>query len=260
MKPLLSVENLTFTDRYQSGLFGKTAEFNLGPVNFQINAGETLAIVGTNGSGKSLLAKILVGANKPHGGSICLNGEPLNETNSKQQTQNIRMIFQHSKDSLNPGITLGSILEEPLILNTQLNEQQREAKIEDMLIKVGLLREHKFFYRHMLSYGQRQRIALARALILDPQIIVADEPFAALDPSVRSQTINLLLKLQRELGLGFIVISHNLGIIRHISDQVLLVRHGKVVESGNSEDVFTNPQHEYTQKLVKAHQTLAYRS
>ncbi|MFT5839813.1 MAG: cationic peptide transport system ATP-binding protein, partial [Flavobacteriales bacterium] len=118
---------------------------------------------------------------------------------------------------------------------------------------------HQFFYRHMLSDGQRQRIALARALILNPKVIVADEPFAALDPSVRSQAVNLLMELQRDLGLGFIFISHNLGIVRHISDKVIIMKDGKVVESGKTDVIFNWPKDEYTKKLVESHQALINR-
>jgi cationic peptide transport system ATP-binding protein len=256
MSILLSVTDLSYRHRDKSRWSYQEDIFNLGPVNFDLKAGETLAIVGENGSGKSLLAKLLVGVEKPTSGSITLNGQKLHNGNSKQRCLNIRMIFQHSSDSLNPGVTLGTILEEPLKLNTDLDPEQRKAKVEEALVQVGLLREHSFFYRHMLSDGQRQRVALARALILNPQIIVADEPFAALDPCVRSQTVNLLMKLQKELGLGFIFISHNLGIVRHVSDKILIMQRGMVVESGKTEVIFNWPKSEYTQKLVKAHQGL----
>ena len=254
MTALLTVENLGFVKEIPQGLFKRPRKFVLSPVSFEINAGETLAIVGENGSGKSLLAKLLVGAAKPNHGDIYLNGQKLVHHNLKQRCLNIRMVFQHSIESLNPGITVGSILDEPLKLNTNLNSSERLEKIETTLRQVGMLPEHVYFYRHMLSDGQRQRIALARALILNPQVIVADEPFAALDPSVRSQTVNLIMKLQRELGLGFIFISHNLGIVRHISDRILIMQEGRVVESGKTEVIFNWPKSEYTQKLVKSHQ------
>lgn len=256
MTALLSVQDLTFVKSVKQGWFKRPKKFVLSPVNFEINAGETLAIIGENRSGKSLLAKLLVGAAKPSGGAIYLNGQKLHHHNIKQRCLNIRMIFQHSNESLNPGITLGSILEEPLKLNTDLSAPEREKKIEATLKQVGLLPEHRFFYRHMLSDGQRQRVALARALILNPQVIVADEPFAALDPSVRSQTVNLIMELQRDLGLGFIFISHNLGIVRHISDRTLIMQEGMVVESGKTEVIFNWPKSEYTQKMVKSHQGL----
>jgi len=256
MTALLSVEELCFTDIKPQGWFRRPKKFNLGPIDFAINAGETLAIIGDNGSGKSLLARLLVGAEKPSTGAIFLNGQKLHHNNIKQRCLNVRMIFQHSNESLNPAITLGSILEEPLRLNTDLDQAAREEKVKQTLSLVGLMPEHRFFYRHMLSDGQRQRIGLARALVLDPQVIVADEPFAALDPSVRSQTINLIMKLQRELGLGFIFISHNLGIVRHISDRTLIMQDGMVIETGKTDVIFNWPKNEYTQKLVTAYQTM----
>ena len=227
MNDLLSVENLTFENCHGKRWQRKGTKFTLGPVNFSIRAGETLAIVGANGSGKSLLAKLLVGLEQPDSGAIYLNERKLEQYDNKHR-----------------------------VLNTNLDSQARMRKVEQTLKLVGLLPEHRFFYRHMLSDGQRQRVALARAIILNPQVIVADEPFAALDPSVRSQTVNLLMELQRELGLGFIFISHNLGIVRHISDKILVMKQGKVVESGKTDVIFHWPKDEYTKKLVQAHQAL----
>jgi cationic peptide transport system ATP-binding protein len=260
MSDLLSVEDLVFYNRNKKqGWFKAPTGFELGPISFSLKAGETLAIVGGNSSGKSFLAKLLVGLETPQSGQILLNGEPLTKANQRQRCLNVRMIFQNSNESLNPGITLGSILDEPLRLNTDLSPAQRLVKIEQTLVQVGLMPEHQFFYRHMLSDGQRQRVALARALILNPQVLVADEPFAALDPSVRSQIVNLLMKIQRELGLGFIFISHNLGIVRHVSDKIIVMRRGQIIETGKTEVIFTWPKEEYTQKLVHSHQALINR-
>jgi cationic peptide transport system ATP-binding protein len=253
---LINVQELCFQDCIKKIFAPSLTVFDLGPVSFNLKTGETLAIVGENGSGKSLLAKLLVGLEKPSAGHILLNGHDLSESDLKQKCHDIRMIFQNSNESLNPGLTLGSILEEPLRLNTELSAQERSQKIEETLRQVGLMDDHKFFYRHMLSDGQRQRVALARALILNPKVIVADEPFAALDPSVRSQLVNLLMRLQRDLGLGFIFISHNLGIVRHISDKVIVMKEGKVVESGKTDVIFNWPKDDYTKKLVAAHQAL----
>ena len=253
---LINVDALTFQSRSKSPWSKNTTTFDLGPISFNFKAGETLAIVGNNNSGKSLLAKLLVGLETPKSGTILMNGMELNKSNISTRCQDIRMIFQNSNESLNPGLTLGSILDEPLRLNTKLNAKQRRSLIEHTLRQVGLMAEHQFFYQHMLSDGQRQRIALARALILNPKVIVADEPFAALDPSVRSQAVNLLMKLQRELGLGFIFISHNLGIVRHISDKVIVLKDGKVIESGKTDVIFNWPKEQYTKKLVDSYQAL----
>ena len=256
---LFNVEALRFQNKTKS-LFSKPkVSFDLGPVSFNVKAGETLAIVGDNSSGKSLLAKLLVGLETPKSGSVYLNGIELNNSNLSVRCHDIKMIFQNSNESLNPGLTLGSILDEPLRLNTNREPQQRSELVERTLRQVGLMAEHQFFYRHMLSDGQRQRVALARALILSPKVIVADEPFAGLDPSVRSQAVNLLMKLQRDLGLGFIFISHNLGIVRHISDKIIILKNGKVVESGKTEVIFNWPKDEYTKKLIDSHQKLLSR-
>ncbi|MEP0356912.1 MAG: ATP-binding cassette domain-containing protein [Paraglaciecola sp.] len=256
---LFKVEDLIFNNQKRSFWSNTPATFELGPVSFNLKAGETLAIIGENSSGKSLLAKLLVGLEKPKSGRILMNGAEINNADLTSSYQDIRMIFQNSNESLNPGLTLGAILEEPLRLNTKLDTQKRNNLIVKTLRKVGLMSDHQFFYRHMLSDGQRQRVALARALILDPKVIVADEPFAALDPSVRSQAVNLLMQLQRDLGIGFIFISHNLGIVRHVSDKVIVMQDGKVIESGKTEVIFTWPKAEYTKKLVDAHQALVNR-
>ena len=256
---LINVRDLTFQNRIKKMWSKSEVTFDLGPVSFNLKEGETLAIVGNNSSGKSLLAKLLVGIETPKSGKIFMDGMDINKSDISVRCHDIRMIFQNSNESLNPGLTLGSILEEPLRLNTKLNAQERTSLIERTLRQVGLMSEHRFFYRHMLLDGQRQRIALARALILNPKVIVADEPFAALDPSVRSQAVNLLMKLQLDLGLGFIFISHNLGIVRHISDKVIIMKEGKVVESGKTDVIFNWPKDEYTKKLVDSHQALVNR-
>ncbi|MCC2605502.1 peptide ABC transporter ATP-binding protein [Planctobacterium marinum] len=256
MTALLTVKNLKFKRKVRKNWWQKAEKFVIGPINFELNAGETLAIIGDNGSGKSTLANLLAGVVTPSSGQLLLNGQKLRHRNLKQRSLNIRMIFQHSKESLNPALTVGTILDEPLKLNTNLDARERKEKISTTLRQVGLLREHAHFYRHMLSDGQRQRVVLARALILNPQVIVADEPFAALDPSVRSQMVNLLMRLQRELGLSYIFISHNLGIVRHISDRVLVLQNGKVIESGKTDVVFNWPKSDYMKKLLTAHQSL----
>lgn len=282
MNKILSVNNIEYTHSIKSGLFSSLQSFHLGPVSFDMHSGETIAIIGNNGSGKSLLAKALVGAVPLEAGNIELyhddnftsvdkadsskDAEQAHEkvieasssthmpaTQSKTRGQDIRLILQHSADAINPALSIGSILTQTLTLNTDYSESRKREKIEQTLVTVGLLREHYYYYRHMLSDGQQQRVALARALLLDPKIVVADEPFAALDPSVRSQTVNLILKLQQELGLGFVFISHNIGIVRHISDRVLVMDKGKIIEQGLTSEVFKDPQQAITQKLIQAH-------
>jgi len=256
MTPLLRIQQLTYNPPKRWEYFSPRSDFVLGPVDLHVNESETLAIIGSNDSGKSLLAKLIVGAVKPSSGEIILNGQPIGTHQSKARANNIRMVFRHSAESLNPGISVGSMLDEPLRLNTQLSPAMRLEKVMHTLSLVGLMPDYYYFYKHMLSDGQQQRVALARALILDPQVIVADEPFAALDPSVRSQTVNLLLKLQAELGLAFIFISHNLGIVRHMADRTIVMSGGQIVESNLTQTLFTAPQHPSAQKLIYAHNSM----
>jgi len=250
MSSLLDVNNLSKTYRLPGYWLKKKTFTALEPTSFSLEAKKTLAIVGETGSGKSTLAKLLVGAEKPTTGQIKLNGQTLQAGNFKQRCQHVRMIFQDSGTTLNPSLTIEQLLDEPLYLNTDLNEQERSVLIRETLQKVGLLAEHMSFYPHMFSGGQKQRISLARAIILKPQVIILDEALAALDPSLRSQMINLLLDLQQQMGLAFILISHNLGIVRHFCDEMMVMNDGKIVESGKTLEVLSSPKHAYTKKLI----------
>jgi len=250
MTELLKVEELSKSYQQKGFWFKKTATIALEPISFNIQAHKTLAIIGDTGSGKSTLAKLLVGAEHASSGHIYLNGKKLHDSSYKERCQHIRMIFQDSGTTLNPSLTILQLLDEPLKLNTTFNEKKRQELIRVTLQQVGLLGDHMNFYPHMFSGGQKQRISLARAIILQPQVIILDEALAALDPSLRSQMINLLLDLQQQMGLAYILISHNLGIIRHFSDEVLVLSHGKVVESGKTMEVMNKPQHKVTQKLL----------
>jgi len=250
MAALLQVIELSKSYKLSGHWFNQKTVTALDPLSFEIQAYKTLAIIGETGSGKSTLAKLLVGAEKPSTGKVRLNGQTLNAENFKQRCQHIRMIFQDSGTTLNPSLTIRQLLDEPLKLNTTLNEAQRTQLIQDTLQKVGLLVDHMSFYPHMFSGGQKQRISLARAIILKPQVIILDEALASLDPSLRSQMINLLLDLQQQMGLAFILISHNLGIVRHFSDDMMVLADGKVVEYGKTADILNQPKHKFTQKLI----------
>ncbi|XQW86068.1 ATP-binding cassette domain-containing protein [Thalassotalea piscium] len=254
MTELLEVTDLSKTYILPSQWFKKKYVKALEPISFQIQAHKTLAIVGETGSGKSTLAKLLVGAEKTTSGEIKLNGQSLQHGNFKQRCQHIRMIFQDSGTTLNPSLTIQQLLDEPLLLNTDLNEEARTQLIRETLHKVGLLAEHMSFYPHMFSGGQKQRVSLARAIILKPQVIILDEALGALDPSLRSQMINLLLDLQQQMGLAYILIGHNLGIVRHFSDDIIVLCQGKVVEQGSTISVLSKPKHKYTKKLIMAQQ------
>ncbi|MBT1443195.1 ATP-binding cassette domain-containing protein [Shewanella sp. JM162201] len=248
--PLLKVTGLS--KRYFSGYRRFRAQYNeaLAPISFELGQGETLAIVGEAGSGKSTLARILVGAERRSSGEILFEGTALESRNVKQRCRLIRMIFQDPNTSLNPRLSIGELLAEPLRFNTKLTAAERAAQVSDTLRKVGLLPEHADFYPHMISEGQKQRVAVARALMLSPKVIIADEALTALDLSVRSQILNLLLHLQKEMGLSYIFVSHNLSLVRHVSDKIMVLHKGKLVEKGPVAEVFENPQHEYTARLI----------
>jgi cationic peptide transport system ATP-binding protein len=252
MAALLEVYDLSKSYKLKGYWYNRQVKSALEPLSFILEAHKTLAIVGEVGSGKSTLAKLLVGAEKPSTGKIKLNGQTLEAGNFKQRCQHIRMIFQDSGTTLNPSLTIQKLLDEPLKLNTDLSEHERIQLIRNTLQKVGLLADHMNFYPHMFSGGQKQRISLARAIILQPQVIILDEALASLDPSLRSQMINLLLDLQQQMGLAFILISHNLGIVKHFSDDMMVLSDGKVVEYGKTNELIRNPKHRYTQKLLMA--------
>jgi len=251
--PLLRVENICKIFKKSSGLFEKTSliEANCN-ICFNLEKGKTLAIVGESGSGKSTLARQIIGIEKPTSGSVWLNNEKLrygNRKDKKERFTNIRMIFQNPYDSLNPNLRIGHSLDQTLVINTKFSKKQRQKKIEETLQKVGLLAEDQDKYPHMFSGGQRQRIAIARAIILEPSIIIADEPLSALDVSIQSQIINLLQSLQEEMGISYIFISHDLNVVEHIADMIMVMYHGRVVEFGNVSQIFDEPLHPYTQAL-----------
>lgn len=250
MNNLLEVNRLTKS--YQMGYKWLIPQYHraLGPVSFTLARQQTLSIVGNAGSGKTTLARILVGAEQRTSGEIILEGERLESKNHRQRCRCIRMIFQDANNSLNPRMRIGNLLEEPLKFATDLSKKDREKEVYNKLRQVGLLPEHAHFYPHMISGGQKQRIGVARALMLDPHIIVADEALSVLDMSVRSQIINLLLKLQQQMGLSYIFVSHNINIVRHISDQVMVLDRGEMVEFGDAKQIFESPKNDYTKKLL----------
>ncbi|GEA49705.1 ABC transporter ATP-binding protein [Vibrio inusitatus NBRC 102082] len=253
MSSLLEVKDLgkTFVNRY--GLFRKQYFDAVKPVSFTLEPGQTLALIGQNSSGKSTLAKMLAGVIEPSSGEIFVNGEKLEHKDYATRCKLIRVIFQDPNSSLNPRIQIGRILEGPLKRNTAMPPEARKRRVIDTLKRVGLLPEHAYFYPQMLAAGQKQRVCIARALILQPSIIIADEALNGLDMAMRSQIINLLLELQDEMGLSFIYVSQQIGIVKHISDKVMVMSHGEVVEAGDTQTVLSDPQHSITQKLVDNH-------
>ena len=250
---LLEVRNLSKTFRYRTGLFRRQHVEAVKDVSFTLQERQTLAIIGENGSGKSTLARMLSGMIAPSAGEIVIDDHPLEYGDYGYRSQRIRMIFQDPSTSLNPRQRISQILDFPLRLNTELNTEEREKRIIATLRQVGLLRDHASYYPHMLAPGQKQRIGLARALILQPKVIVADEALAALDMSMRSQLINLMLELQAKHGISYIYVTQHLGMMKHISDKVLVMHQGEVVERGSTADVLACPLHALTRRLISSH-------
>ncbi|PHS14817.1 MAG: dipeptide ABC transporter ATP-binding protein [Kangiella sp.] len=257
---LLELKNINKNYTLATGLFAVSQlQANIN-INLNLKAGKTLAIVGESGSGKSTLAKQIIGIEKPSSGDVFLNNKKLdfdNSTHRRERFKQIRMIFQNPYESINPQLRIGETLEHTLKINTRLSSLDRIKKIEDTLLLVGLQKSHQFHYAHNFSGGQRQRIAIARAIILEPSIIIADEPLSALDVSVQAQIINLLQSLQEKLGISIIFISHDLNVVEHIADDVMVMYQGRVVEEGKVSQIFDEPLHPYTQKLFAS--TPAYR-
>ncbi len=246
----LEVFNLSKTFRYRTGLFRRQHVEAVKAVNFTLHESQTLAIIGANGSGKSTLAKMLSGMTEPSSGEIVIDGHKLHYGDYRYRSQHLRMIFQDPGTSLNPRQRIGQLLDAPLRLNTSLDPSAREQRIHQTLRQVGLLPDHASYYPHMLASGQKQRIALARALILQPKVIVADEALASLDMSMRSQIINLMLELQETHGIAYIYVTQHLGMMKHISDHLIVMHEGAIVEQGNTIDVLSAPSHELTKRLV----------
>jgi dipeptide transport system ATP-binding protein len=225
----------------------------VGGISFAVAPGRTLAVVGESGCGKSTLARMVTLIEPPTSGSLRLEGidavtPPSGE--AQRLRRMVQFVFQNPYGSLNPRKKIGTILEEPLIINTELSASERTARAREMMAKVGLRPEHYNRYPHMFSGGQRQRIAIARALMLNPKLVVADEPVSALDVSIQAQVLNLLADLQRELQLAYLFISHDLAVVRHIAHDVLVMYLGLAVEQGPKQRIFSQPLHPYTRALL----------
>jgi dipeptide transport system ATP-binding protein len=251
---LLDVKDLKRHYRLGGGLFGKARILKaVDGVSFSLAAGKTLAVVGESGCGKSTLARMVTMIEQPTEGSLKIDGIEVTTANAaelKSLRSVVQMVFQNPYGSLNPRKKVGSILEEPLIINTDSDAEKRQATARAMLAKVGMRPEQYTRYPHMFSGGQRQRIAIARALMLHPRIVVADEPVSALDVSIRAQVLNLLMDLQDELKLAYLFISHDLSVVRHIADEVMVMYLGRPAEQGDKTVIFERPRHPYTKALL----------
>lgn len=253
MNPALKVRNLSKRFAIPKGLFGHLYIDAVKPVSFSLNEGKTLAIIGQNGSGKSTLAKMLVGMIKPDSGDIWIEDQKLEYGDYHTRSKLIRMIFQNTDSSFDPRLKIGKILDIPLKQNTRLTAYEREQLIYDVLKQVGLSAEHANYYPSVMAVGQKQRVALARALILKPKVIIFDEALTALDISMRSQIINLMLSLQKQHNYSYVYVTQDIGMMKHISDQILVMHNGEIVESGNTAEVLASPLSDITQKLVHSY-------
>jgi dipeptide transport system ATP-binding protein len=231
----------------------------LNGVSFTLAAGRTLAVVGESGCGKSTLARVLTMIEPPTAGQLLIDGADvaLSDAATRQRLRRqVQIVFQNPYGSLNPRQTVGAALQEPLIAQGATDAAQREQAAREMLRKVGLRDEHFGRYPHMFSGGQRQRIAIARALMLRPRVLVLDEPVSALDVSIRAQVLNLLADLQHEFAVAYVFISHDLSVVRHVADDVMVMYLGRVAEQGAREAIFESPQHPYTRALLSATPTV----
>lgn len=258
--PVVEARNLKRVYEIRRGMFRASAHLQaVGGVSFSIEPGKTLAVVGESGCGKSTLARLVTLIEKPSAGSLSIEGVDAVHPTSEQWRklrQTVQLVFQNPYGSLNPRKKVGAILEEPLIISTALSAAERTEKVRAMMAKVGLRPEFYNRHPHMFSGGQRQRIAIARALMLSPKLVVADEPVSALDVSIQAQVLNLLADLQEELGLAYLFISHDLGVVRYIAHDVLVMYLGHAVEQGPKERIYARALHPYTQALLSSTPTV----
>ena len=257
-KPVLIVDNLSVRFPIGSGLVRRAKGYvkAVNSVSFVINQGETLGLVGESGSGKTTIGRAIVRVNDPHEGSILLDGAELVGLSPKEMRplrRKVQMVFQDPYSSLDPRQTVRQILVEPLVThNLPLTNAQGEDRVAELLNLVGLDPAFASRYPHQFSGGQRQRIGIARALAVEPDLIICDEPISALDVSIQAQVVNLLESLKKRLGIAYLFIAHDLAVVRHISDRVAVMYLGGIVELTTSTELYENPRHPYTRALLSA--------
>jgi dipeptide transport system ATP-binding protein len=256
MTKVLEAKDIVRDYHVGGGLFAKARTIHaVKGVSFSVEKGKTLAIVGESGCGKSTLARIVTMIDAPTSGELFIDGKKVDLARdglTSEMRRKVQIVFQNPYGSLNPRQKIGDVLGEPLLINTDVGVEERRQRAMAMLKKVGLQPEHYHRYPHMFSGGQRQRIAIARALMLNPSLLVLDEPVSALDLSVQAQVLNLLADLQDEFQLTYVFISHDLSVVRYIADDVMVMYYGEAVEYGSRDEVFSNPQHSYTKTLFAA--------
>ena len=253
---VLTAKDLTRHYQVERGSFKKPAVLKaLDGATFSLLKGRTLAVVGESGCGKSTLARLVTMIEKPTSGEMTIDGVDVARADRATLAglhRKVQIVFQDPYGSLNPRQKIGHALEEPLLVNTDLDKKARREAALKIIGLVGLRPEHYDRYPHMFSGGQRQRIAVARALMLNPRIVVLDEPVSALDVSIQAQILNLIATLQEQFSLAYLFISHDLSVVRHIADEVMVMYLGKPVESGSRDDLFNRPHHPYTRALLSA--------
>ena len=254
---ILEIKNLNVIYKTKKSILGTEQSVHaVNNVSLNIQKGEILAIAGESGCGKSTLAKTIMKLIASNSGEILFNGQNILKYKTRDKNKNfykkVQMIFQNPYSSLNPKMKISEILKEPLLINTKYNQNEIQNIVEENLKKVGIEKSALKLYPHEFSGGQRQRIAIARSLILNPEFIIADEPVSALDVSIQAQIINLLKQLKDDYNLTFLFISHDLSVIKYISDRIAIMYLGEIVEIGKTEEIFKSPKHPYTMALLSA--------